>query len=136
MLGGMNRSLGPVLFAFGISAASPVMAEPLTGVWQTNPGRDGGFGHVRIGLCEDSLCGTVVETFGADGRPIRADDLGAVILEGIAATGNGGYGRGRIINPETGRSYTARLRLQGDRLTVGGCILMICRDAGTWRRVD
>lgn len=42
---------------------------------------------------------------------------------------------GRIIDPESGRGYRARLRLRGDVLEVGGCILMICRDAGAWQRV-
>ena len=44
-------------------------------------------------------------------------------------------GKGRIVNPESGRGYTARLKLRGDRLDIGGCVMMICRDAGTWQRV-
>lgn len=121
-----------VLTAVPLAAA----ADPLAGLWQTNPGREGGFGHVRISPCGPALCGTVVQTFDAGGRSIAADDLGAVILNGITSTGNGAYGEGRIINPETGRSYVARLQLRGDLLDVGGCVMMICRNAGTWRRVE
>ena len=110
-------------------------ADPLAGIWRTQPGHDGGFGHVRIEPCAGGLCGTVVQTFDAQGRAVKAGDLGALILDDVVATGGGNYGRGRIINPETGRSYTARLRLRGDLLDVGGCVLMICRNAGTWQRV-
>lgn len=125
------------LAAFVLALASqPVLAaDPLAGVWLTQPGRDGGFGHVEILPCANGLCGTVVQTFDASGRAVAADDLGASILVDVQATGDGTYGKGRIVNPETGRGYTARLRLRGDMLDVGGCIMMICRNAGTWQRV-
>lgn len=121
---------------FFLVSQPALAADPLTGVWRTQPGRDGGFGHVEILPCPGGLCGTVVRTFDAAGQTVAASDLGAAILSEIRPTGGGGYGQGRIINPETGRSYTARLTLRGDRLDVGGCILMICRNAGTWQRVE
>lgn len=120
-----------------ILPAQPVhAADPLAGIWRTQPGRDGGFGHVQIQPCAGGLCGTVVRTFDARGQANAASDLGAAILSEVLPTGEGTYGKGRIINPETGRSYTARLRLRGDQLDVGGCIMMICRNAGTWQRVQ
>lgn len=130
--------MNPVLIACALLAALAVparAADPLTGVWRTQPGRDGGFGHVEIVPCGAKLCGTVARTFDAQGRANTAPDLGATILDKVAPLGDGAYGEGRIINPETGRGYTARLRLRGDQLEVGGCVLMICRNAGTWQRV-
>lgn len=129
------KTVLPALVAFTLLGQPVRAADPLAGIWRTQPGRDGGFGHVEILPCGGGLCGTVVRTFDAQGRAVAADDLGASILAGVVATGGGGYGKGRIINPETGRSYTARLTLRGDLLDVGGCIMMICRNAGTWQRV-
>lgn len=123
------------LAALALLGQPALAADPLSGLWRTQPGRDGGFGHVEIGPCGAGLCGTVVQTFDAQGQPVQAGDLGAPILADVVATGGGRYGKGRIINPETGRSYTARLTLRGDLLDVGGCVMMICRDAGTWQRV-
>ncbi|MCZ0960735.1 DUF2147 domain-containing protein [Paracoccus benzoatiresistens] len=123
------------LVAFALLGQPVQAADPLAGVWQTQPGRDGGFGHVQIQPCAGGLCGTVVQTFDAQGRAVKANDLGALILDNVVPTDGRTYGEGRIINPETGRSYTARLRLRGDSLDVGGCVLMICRNAGTWQRV-
>ena len=77
----------------------------------------------------------MVRTFDAAGQAVAASDLGASILADVLPTGGGTYGKGRIINPETGRGYTARLTLRGDLLDVGGCVMMICRNAGTWQRV-
>lgn len=124
------------LLTLVLSALPLHAADPLAGIWQTQPGRDGGFGHVEIRPCTGGLCGTVVRTFDAQGQAVAASDLGAAILSQVAPTGGGTYGEGRIINPETGRSYTARLTLRGDQLDVGGCIMMICRNAGTWQRVE
>ncbi|WP_196053554.1 DUF2147 domain-containing protein [Paracoccus lichenicola] len=124
------------LAALAFLGQPALAADPLAGIWRTQPGRDGGFGHVEILPCGGGLCGTVVRTFDAQGQAVQAGDLGAAILADVVATGGGSYGKGRIINPETGRSYTARLTLRGDLLDVGGCIMMICRNAGTWQRVQ
>lgn len=129
------KTILPALAALFLSGQPLLAADPLAGIWRTQPGRDGGFGHVEILPCGDGLCGTVVQTFDAQGQAVAAGDLGAAILADVRATGDGGYGKGRIINPETGRSYTARLTLRGDQLDVGGCVMMICRNAGTWQRV-
>ncbi|WP_374300495.1 DUF2147 domain-containing protein [Paracoccus sp. (in: a-proteobacteria)] len=130
------KLLLPGLAALALLASPAVAADPLAGTWRTQLGKDGGFGHVEIVPCGGGLCGTVIRTFDAAGQSVRADDLGALILDRIVATGEGGYGKGRIINPETGRGYTARLKLRGNLLDIGGCVMMICRNAGTWQRVE
>lgn len=124
------------LVTLALLAAPALAADPLVGTWQTQPGRGGGFGHVEITPCSGGLCGTVVRTFDQTGKAVAANDLGALILDKVVATGGGAYGEGRIINPETGRGYTARLNLRGDQLDIGGCVMMICRNAGTWQRVN
>ncbi|WP_347138984.1 DUF2147 domain-containing protein [Paracoccus sp. SSK6] len=58
-----------------------------------------------------------------------------MILEKHRRHGDRTYGKERIINPETRRNYTARLTLHGGLLDIGGCVMMICRNAGTWQRV-
>ncbi|MCJ8140321.1 DUF2147 domain-containing protein [Falsirhodobacter halotolerans] len=105
--------------------ASPAMADPIEGVWQTQPDRNGVTGQVRIAACGAGFCGTAVQG-PHSGTQVFRD----VVPEGAR------YSKGRIVNPETGDSYAARLILDGDRLDVGGCILAICRSAGTWLRLD
>ncbi|MFC0198867.1 DUF2147 domain-containing protein [Paracoccus rhizosphaerae] len=124
-----------ILFGLLLAAAPAWAADPLTGMWRTQAGRDGGYGHVRIAPCGDRLCGRLEQSFDAAGQSVPAPS-GALILDGIAATGGGAYGDGRIVDPESRRDFAARLRLQGDVLEVAGCILTICRTAGIWQRVD
>lgn len=130
----MKRSIMiPALMLLALPAWA---ADPLSGVWQTQPGRDGGYGHVRIAPCAGGFCGTLERSFDATGRETVPADPGALILSKIAPAGGGRYGQGRIVNPETQRDYAARLTLRGDRLEVAGCVMTICRVAGTWQRVD
>ena len=68
------------LAALALLGQPALAADPLSGLWRTQPGRDGGFGHVEIGPCGGGLCGTVVQTFDAQGQPVQAGDLGAPIL--------------------------------------------------------
>ncbi|MEI4472162.1 DUF2147 domain-containing protein [Frigidibacter sp. MR17.24] len=131
----MHRAWPLLLVA--LIAPLPGLADPLAGVWRTQAGRDGGFGEVTITPCADRLCGTVTRTFDAAGRETRGPDLGAEILRDLRGDGGGSYPEGTITDPESGRSYRARLRLTGpDRLEVGGCIMVFCRTAGTWQRVE
>lgn len=102
--------------------ASPALADPVEGVWRTHAGADGRSGLVRIAPCGAGFCGSVVE----------GPHLGEVVLRDIPA----GYGGGEVIDPSTGKSYAARLRLEGDRLEVAGCLMRICRTAGVWQRQD
>lgn len=129
----MKRAV--ILSGLMLTAVPAWAADPLTGMWRTQAGRDGGYGHVRIAPCGDRLCGRLERSFDAAGREVPGD-AGALILDGVAATGDGGYGQGRIVNPENRRGYAARLVLRGDLLEVAGCVMTICRTAGTWQRVD
>ena len=53
----------------------------------------------------------------------------------MKSKGNGKYGGGKIWAPDRDKTYSSKLVLSGDQLQVKGCILIICRDGGTWQRV-
>ena len=71
----------------------------------------------------DPLC---TECRGANrGKPIR----GMIILWGLKADGDDRWSGGRVLDPENGKDYRARLELQGGghRLAMAGCISIFCR---------
>ncbi|MFC3169614.1 hypothetical protein [Paracoccus fontiphilus] len=45
------KHLLPGLAALALLASPAVAADPLAGTWRTQPGKDGGFGHVEIVPC-------------------------------------------------------------------------------------
>lgn len=65
------------------------------------------------------------------GKPIR----GLVILWGLRPDGDGGWSGGRVLDPENGKDYRAKLALleSGRALGMSGCIAMFCRQQ-VWQR--
>jgi uncharacterized protein (DUF2147 family) len=130
-----------LLASSGISAA----AEP-AGVWSTPEAK----ARVKIADCGGGLCATIVslkeptddkgapklDIHNADaskrGRPI----LGLPLLTGMKA--DGGQWRGRIYNPEDGKTYAAYMTEQGGaKLKIQGCALggLLCKTQ-IWTRVQ
>jgi len=116
--------------------ASPALAaDPIEGAWRTQPNDQGGVALVQIAPCGTGFCGTVTGDVDAQGRTTPSTMQGQTIIRNVVPEGDT-YRGGRVLNPETGKSYAARLILDGDRLDVGGCVLKICRSGGVWTRAD
>lgn len=129
-LAGMAAGAG----AAGAVAAGP---QPVAGRWLTEEGK----AIVEVGPCSGgggaALCGRIarvlkprpggpaVDANNPDkalrGRPIQ----GIVFLTGFTA--DGAKWKGRIYDPESGRTYRSELRREGDLLKVKGCLGPFCR---------
>lgn len=131
------------------AVASPAFADgdPVFGVWLTQS-KDG---KVRIAPCAADpaeTCGTVVWGRGPNGEdarkltdiknpdPTRRNQpiVGLQIISGFRPDGERGWRGGRIYEPQTGRTFKAKMASGGpDALKVAGCVLFFCR-AETWTR--
>ena len=78
----MRRVLIAALLA--VLAAPAVAADPVEGMWQTQPDDNGRFAHVRIYPCEDKLCGVLERAFEADGAPRKSDAVGKRMIWGMS----------------------------------------------------
>lgn len=131
-------SLPPLLLA--ALASSPVdAATPISGRWIS----DGGKALVLIDRCGAALCGRIERVLKATPGSVTTDVnnknpalrqrpfVGLSILTGFADTGKDW--RGRIYNPEDGRTYKSIVSRNPDgTLKVKGCIAFLCRTQ-TWR---
>ncbi|MFN4099160.1 MAG: DUF2147 domain-containing protein [Pararhodobacter sp.] len=113
--------------------ATAAFADPAEGRWRTQPDDNGNSGIVEIALCGNTLCGTLVESQAADGSAMDSPNNGRRILWGMEPRGGGQYRDGQIYAPDRDQTYRSRMDLAGDRLTVAGCVLFICRDQ-IWTR--
>ncbi|MEL5877511.1 DUF2147 domain-containing protein [Cereibacter sphaeroides] len=113
-------------------AAGAALADPVEGVWQTEPD-EGAFAHVTMAPCGPKICGTIGRTFRA-GAEYVSPNRGKTIVWDMVPEGRGRYGEGRIWQPSTGKIYRSKMALEGDRLKVSGCIGPFCRSQ-TWVRV-
>ncbi|MTJ04077.1 MAG: DUF2147 domain-containing protein [Sediminimonas qiaohouensis] len=112
------------------------LADPVYGVWRTAPDDNGNSGHIRVQDCGDAICGRLIQSFDAQGAPMDSPNTGKRIIWGMKAKGGGEYGGGKIWSPDRDKTYNSKMTLNGDTLSVEGCVLFICRDGGTWTRVE
>jgi uncharacterized protein (DUF2147 family) len=136
----MSRLAMTVSLLIAVLALAPAArAGGVVGDWLS---RDGD-AVVRIAPCGDTLCGTFVwlkdSVDAATGRPevdehnpnpaLRGRPLvGMRFLGGFKPTGEGRWTDGRIYDPESGRTYHAKLSpAPNGRLKLEGCLGPFCR---------
>lgn len=142
-----------IVVAGAIAMPEKTWAQTATGIvgrWATQ-----GFGSiVEIGPCaggdETTLCGRIVwlwERKDSKGRPrtdyenpdtaLRARSLiGVEIIRDLRQTAPDEWGGGAIYNPDDGRTYSGRIRLENGALDLRGCALKILCQTQTWRRPE
>ena len=65
---------------------------------------------------------------------IASDTVGKRMIWDMAAKGDGSYSGGRIWAPDRDKVYKSKMQLDGNTLSVSGCVAVICRSQ-TWTRV-
>jgi uncharacterized protein (DUF2147 family) len=120
--------------ALALLLPASLAADPLEGVWLTTPGTDGHRGLIQVAPCGSKLCGTVIGAVLADGS--KASEGGAIgrqIIWDTVHKGNGVYS-GKVYAPDRDKTYTSKLILTGNGLSVSGCFMGVCREDGIWAR--
>lgn len=115
--------------------ASPLLADPVHGIWSTAPDDNGNTGHIRVTNCGDTICGSLIRAFDSSGQPMESENVGRAIIWDMQPRGNGEYRNGRVWAPDRDQTYSARMQMRGNQLGVSGCFLVICREA-VWTRVE
>ena len=117
------------LFAAAIiSFASPALAaDPIVGLYKTQPGDAGNFAHVEIYECDGAICGVIRKAFDGSGTELDSDTVGKRMIWAMQANGDGSYGDGKIWAPDRDKTYKSKMELSGSNLTVSGCVAFICR---------
>lgn len=118
-----------------LAAGAAHAADPVEGVWKTKPDDNGNFGYVKVAPCGPAFCGTLVKSFDSAGAPLDSENIGKAIIWDMVAYGDGVYDDGKVWSPDRDKTYSSDMQLSGDKLSVRGCVLGICRDGGTWTRV-
>ena len=126
----------PMIVLAALLAATPALADPVEGLWKTRPLDDGNYGYIEIAPCGDRICGILVKAFDSSGAERPSDNIGKKIVWDMVARGDGYYDSGKIWAPDRDKTYNSNMTMQGDSLAVKGCWLGICRDGGTWTRVN
>ncbi len=121
-----------------VAFAAPAFADDLMGNWRTAPDDNGNTGIIEVVQCGQSLCGTLVQAFDANGAVMQSDNVGRRIIWDTNPTGEAGEYRGMLYSPDRDRNYRSRLQLTGGNLSVSGCVMggAVCREGGVWTRAN
>jgi len=130
----MKTLLCAALAAAGLAA--PALADPIFGIWRTEPDARGVVSLIQVVNCDDHICGRLVSTYDVVGRPLDSPHIGRAYVWDMEPRGSGRYRDGRQWLPARDQEYRARMDLAGDRLTVTHCtMVMICREQ-VWTRAN
>ncbi len=119
-----------------IFTAGAAFADPVEGIWQTKKDDNGNFGFVEVKPCGPAFCGILIKAFDSAGAPTDSPNIGRKIIWDMVPYADGLYDDGQIYSPDRDKTYNSDMTLTGDKLAVRGCFLGICRDGGTWSRVQ
>ncbi len=109
-------------------------ADPVIGIWQTEPDRKDLVTHVELRQCGDKICGRSARAYDTAGRMVQTPHVGKDFIWDLTPQGDGRYDGGTVYVPLLDVHARASAQLTGDRLVVTGCKGMVC-DGQTWRRV-
>lgn len=114
--------------------AVPATADPVVGLWKTEPDRKNLTSHIHIRQCGPNLCGKVVKAFDPSGTQVKTKNVGKELFWDVKPAGDGNYQDGTVVVPLLNVKATASMRLQGSKLQVTACKGAIC-DGQTWTRL-
>lgn len=124
---------------FAVLASAAFAADPVDGLWKTEPGDTGGYLHVSIAECGSAICGTIDTAFDKDGNEqLEYENLGKQIIWDMVPDGGGNYSGGKIWAPDRDKTYSSKMTLDSqNKLTVKGCVAggLVCRGQD-WTRVQ
>lgn len=115
-------------------AGTAVAADPIEGVWQTQPD-EGSFAYVTIAPCGGGFCGTISRTF-KDGAEYKSPNIGRQIVRNMSAQGGGNYS-GQVWRPANDKIYSGKASVSGNRMSLSGCVAggLICKSQ-TWAKIQ
>lgn len=114
--------------------AGVAQAQDISGIFQTQPNDDGNFGMVEFYDCGGKYCGRLVRSFDATRQEISSPHTGRNIVADMVSEGGGKFSGGTIWDPGADKTYRSKMELNGNRLSVSGCVAVFCRTQ-TWTRV-
>ncbi|WP_170396271.1 DUF2147 domain-containing protein [Ruegeria arenilitoris] len=111
-----------------IAVLMPVMAaaDPIVGVWKTEPDRKNLISHIQISACGDKFCGQIQSAYDKSGKEVQTPNIGKKLFWDVTSEGGGKYGGGDFWIPMVNVDVVPQMTLSGDTLTVRGCEHVVC----------
>ena len=125
------RNFLMVLAVLIFGTTSAIANDGALGLWKSEPGETGGYIHVQITNCGEKLCGEIIDVVENDNDKIIGED----IILNMKVRGDGYYYGGTIWAPDQDKTYRSNMTLNGDNLTVRGCVAFVLCRSQNWTRI-
>ena len=122
------------LALFLVAAPAFAVADPVAGVWKTQPDRKDLVSHIQVSQCGTKICGTVLKAFDLSGKEVKTPNIGKQLFWDMEAAGGGKYGNGVVQVASLNMKARATMELNGNNLRVTGCKGHACYGQ-TWSRL-
>jgi uncharacterized protein (DUF2147 family) len=103
-----------------LAPVSALAADPVVGIWQTEPDRKNLTSHIQISPCGEKFCGKVLKAFDPSGKEVMTKNIGKQIFWDAEAKGNGKYEKVMIWVPLLNIDAKGEMTLSGNTLKVSG----------------
>ena len=115
------------------SLAFAASADPIEGLWQTQPD-EGALALVQIGPCGGAFCGTIVKTYKGK-EEYKSPNIGKQIVIGMTPAGGGVY-KGKVLRPANDKIYNGSATVSGKSMRLEGCVAggLICKSQ-SWTKL-
>jgi len=134
MIGRLTISAA-LLAVVAATVPGSVHADPVLGLWRTQPDAEGRIGHVKFERCVGGICGTVVAARGPDGGEIVTPSVGRQVLSNLTLVGDGVY-EGTAYVPLLRQTFPARVEVGAGAMHLQACNGMgLCRQQ-RWTRLE
>ncbi len=127
------KFISTTIAAFLLTAGAAFAADPIEGMWKTVADNNGNSGLIEVKVCGTTFCGILTQAFDSTGAVMASENIGREIIFDTVPNGNGRYS-GKVYAPDSGKTYASKLIVDGDQLSVSGCVFGLCRNGGTWVR--
>ena len=125
-------------FLFLIAFTGSVVADTVTGIFQTERNDTGAFLEVKFAPCENDQnlsCAKILKAYKSKNEINESyEHLGKIIVAGMEDAGEGKFKGGTIWDPSEDKTYNSKMTIKGKDISVEGCILFFCK-AQLWKRV-
>ncbi len=118
--------LAAIAAALALLTPALAAADPIVGVWKTEPDRKKLISHIKISACGDKFCGQIQSAYDTSGKEVQTPNIDKKLFWDVAAEGGGKYGGGDFWIPMVNVDVVPQMTLDGDTLRVRGCDHAIC----------
>lgn len=108
-------------------AGGMAQAQDISGIYQTQANDDGNFGMVEFYDCGGKYCGKLIRSFDKSKKEISSPHIGRNIVADMVSEGGGKFSGGTIWDPGADKTYRSKMQMDGNRLSVSGCVAIICK---------